>query len=265
MPRDRRLAAVMIAVLVLALRLPFLTPGYGIDPDAWRIAADGRAIAESGAYGSSRAPGNPIVELAAALVWRGGPLALNGLTALFSAIAALAFALTLQRLSVRGWALGALALAFTPVIAVNSSNAMDYLWALAFILIAHDAALRGRWVEAGVMLGLATGCRITSLLLAPPFALILIDPARGPSTKSRAIGFALVALAISTAAFLPALMTYGPGFLHGYAHGYPPPLYVVKNATVDVWGLIGSIALAVAGIGMGVRAGRGASKRGKAF
>ena len=246
MPRDRRLDPWVIAGLVLLLRLPFLAPGYGVDPDAWRIAADGRAIAETGAYASSRAPGNPIPELTAALLCRGGPLALNGVTALLSAVAVAIFALTLRRLGVRDSLLGALALGFTPVIAVNSANAMDYVWALAFLLIAHDAALRGRAIEAGVMLGLAAGCRITSLLIAPALIVILIDPRLGSAGASRAIRFALALAVISFAAFLPALITYGPGFLHGYGHGYPPPLYVLKNATVDVWGLIGCAAIAFA-------------------
>jgi hypothetical protein len=246
MPRDRWLGPWVIAGLVLLLRLPFLTPGYGIDPDAWRIAADGRAIAETGAYASSRAPGNPIPELAAALLWRGGPLALNGVTALFSAVAVAIFALTLRRLGVRDAMLGALALGFTPVIAVNSANAMDYVWALAFLLIAHDAALRGRAIEAGVLLGLAAGCRITSLLIAPALIVILIDRELGPARASRAIRFVLTLAVISFAAFLPALITYGPRFLHAYGSGYPPPLYVLKNATVDVWGLIGCAALGIA-------------------
>jgi hypothetical protein len=38
----------------------------------------------------------------------------------------------------------------------------------------------------------------------------------------------------------------GLGFLHVYQHGYPWGLYVLKNATVEVWGIPGTLALAAA-------------------
>ena len=235
-----------LAAAVLIARIPFLLPGYGVDPDAWRVAADGRAIAATGVYAASRAPGNPIVELAAALVWRGGPLALNGLTAVFGSLAVLAFTLSLRRLGVRDWVWGALALAFTPVIAVNSANAMDYLWALAFLLAAHDLALRGRALAAGVLTGLAIGCRITSVLLLPAFSLILLPHEPRGAARGRVLGLWIAAAIVGTAAYSPAIALTGLGFLHGYGEGYPPLLYVLKNMTVDVWGLIGCVALLAA-------------------
>ena len=247
----------LLAAAVLLSRARFLTPGYGVDADAWRLAADGRAIATTGIYGAARSPGNPIVELGAAFAWRGGPLALNGLTALFGALAVLAFALSLKRLGSRDWIWGALGLAFTPVIAVNSANAMDYLWALAFLLAAHDAALRSRALEAGVMAGLAIGCRITSMLLLPTFSLILYVRSPGPAARPRMIVLWLAAGLIGLAAYSPQILLTGVGFLHDYGHGYPPPLYVLKNATVDVWGLIGCAALLVAAVAALVRARRG--------
>ena len=239
-PAGAKLAA--LAAVILIARLPFLLPGYGGDPDAWRIAADGRAIASSGVYGAARSPGNPILELAAAVVWRGGPLALNGLTCLFGLLAVLAFALSLSRLGVRDWIWGALALAFTPVIAINSANAMDYLWALAFLLAAHDAALRARPVEAGILTGLAIGCRITSAVLAPTYSIILSVVMPPHHSARRRLAFWAWAGMIGIAAYAPALMLTGLGFLHDYGHGYPAPLYVLKNATVDVWGLVGCAA-----------------------
>ncbi|MEQ1832602.1 MAG: hypothetical protein ABL977_06055, partial [Candidatus Eisenbacteria bacterium] len=48
----------------------------------------------------------------------------------------------------------------------------------------------------------------------------------------------------------------GPGFLHGYENGYPPLLYVAKNLTVDVWGVIGCLALGLAALRLLARRGR---------
>jgi hypothetical protein len=44
---------------VLLTRLPFLRPGYGLDADAWRLAASAGRIARTGAYEASRLPGYP--------------------------------------------------------------------------------------------------------------------------------------------------------------------------------------------------------------
>ena len=82
-------AAALLFALALGMRLPFLGAGYGYDLDAWTAAWVGRQIAESGEYLASRPPGFPVQEYAFALLWRGGPLALNGLTALWSALAPL--------------------------------------------------------------------------------------------------------------------------------------------------------------------------------
>ena len=63
----------LVAGLVFASRLPFLGPGYGFDPDAWRVAFAARDIVTSGHYEASRFPGYPVQEIASALLLRGGP------------------------------------------------------------------------------------------------------------------------------------------------------------------------------------------------
>lgn len=235
-----------VTALVFLSRLPFLGPGYGLDPDAWRVAATARSIALIGRYSASRFPGYPIPELLDSLLWRGGPLLLNGLTALLGAFAAGLFALTLRRLGCREAWLGALALAFTPVIAVNSACSMDYVWALAFLLGALEAARTRRPTPAGALVGLAAGCRITSALLLLPLSLLVWERAGGRRSAARLARFWIAAAVVGAAAFTPVFLTYGSRFLRGYEHGYPPLLYVTKNATVDVWGIPGSIAVAVA-------------------
>ena len=94
LPEARRF--LLAAALVLLTRLPFLGPGYGADPDSWRVAWAARAIATTSRYEASRFPGYPLQEFASSLVWRGGPLALNGMSALLSAIGAGFFALTMR-------------------------------------------------------------------------------------------------------------------------------------------------------------------------
>jgi len=235
-----------VAALAFASRLPFLFAGYGSDPDAWRIATTARAIALSHHYAASRLPGFPVQEILSALLWRGGPLLLNGVGALLSALGIGAFALTLRRLGARDAALGALALAATPVVFIAGVSALDYAWAMGLMLVALDQALRGRAVRAGVLLGLAAGCRLTSLAAAIPLAILLAGA--GAGARGRLLRFALALLLTAGVALAPAALTYGAGMLHVYEHGYPRPLYVAKNASVDVWGIPGTLALVAAAL-----------------
>lgn len=52
----------MLGALVLGSRLPFLDAGYGLDPDAWRLARAAHGIATKGVFQVSRLPGHPVVE-----------------------------------------------------------------------------------------------------------------------------------------------------------------------------------------------------------
>jgi hypothetical protein len=250
----RRLA--LVAGLVLLTRVAFLGPGYGADPDAWRVAWAARTIATTGRYEASRFPGYPLHELVSALAWRGGPLALNGLSALLSALGAGCFALTLRRLGVRDDVLAALALASAPAVQLASVTAMDYAWALGFTLAALDAAVRGRALACGVLAGLAIGCRITSAGWIVPLAIVLarVSPAAG--RRREVASFCAVALGVGALAFLPVLITYGPGFLRFYQHGYPRALYVLKNASVDLWGIPGTLAIVIACVALALRLGK---------
>ena len=69
----------------------------------------------------------------------------------------------MRRLGNRYAALAALGFALVPVVYVGSVQSMDYAWALAFAMAALYALVSERPLLAGVLLGLAGGCRVTSL------------------------------------------------------------------------------------------------------
>ncbi len=143
-PGSEMIAFWVVVALVFVSRLPFLGAGHGTDPDAWALVDAARSICETGQYTASRLPGYPLPELIGALLWRGGPLVLNGCTALFSAWAAASFIRSAKVLGSADPLLAGLALAMTPVVFVNSVNSMDTVWALALILASHHAVLVGR-------------------------------------------------------------------------------------------------------------------------
>ena len=77
----------LVGLAVLLSRLPFFGHGYGTDPDAWFVVQSAMSISE-GRWVSSRPPGYPLQEAVCALLWRGGPLAVNGVAVLASAVSA---------------------------------------------------------------------------------------------------------------------------------------------------------------------------------
>ncbi len=107
--------------------MPFLDSGYGPDLDAWRVAATARTWSTTGTYIASRLPGYPIHEFGFSLVWQWDPLATNALTAAFSLLAAIFFAMMLRRLGCRDYFVASLALAFVQVVFLNSTVTMDYV------------------------------------------------------------------------------------------------------------------------------------------
>ncbi|MDH4158053.1 MAG: hypothetical protein OEW00_12345, partial [candidate division Zixibacteria bacterium] len=243
------IATALLAVVVIASRLPFLGTGYGLDADAWRVAWAAQSIAAGGEYVASRLPGYPVQELASSLLIQGGPWALNGASALFSVVAVIFFAMTLRTLGFKDHLVGGLALAFTPLVYVNSVSSMDYVWALAFMMASLYYIITARWVIAGIFLGLAIGCRITSAALLLPLAWLTFyrKPAR-PLVSI--LKLTLGALLIGTIAFLPLIFKYGWDFLTFVDPSYPDALRIIRMATVQVWGRIGLSVILAALLGM---------------
>src|ERR1051325_4680859 len=140
-----------LAGVVLLSRLPFLSPGAGNDEDGGFLVHAAREIAATGRYTTSRFPGYPVLEWLASWVARlgGGPVEMNALSALAAAGAAFAFARLLRRLGAGDAWLLALAFACVHAAYVASVSAMDYLFAVAFLLAACHARLAGRAWLAG--------------------------------------------------------------------------------------------------------------------
>lgn len=246
----------LLIILLAISRVAFLGPGYGVDPDAWRVALTAEHIADTGEYRFSREPGYPLHEIAGALLIGGGPAALNGATAAFSVLAALLFAMILHHLGIKDYLLGGLAMGLVPVIYENSIVTMDYLWALAFMMAALYSTLQRRFLLAGVLLGCAIGCRLTSGVLIIPLAIIAgrdsDDPDGFQSLAPPLLKLASASLLVASVAFLPVFFQYGLSSLRFYDTASPPLADVCRRAAFDVWGTfgVGIIGLAVVGIAL---------------
>lgn len=247
-PKRRRevLWILAVALIVLLSRIPFLDAGYGNDSDAWLVAGAARSIGTTGEYVASRLPGNPVQELTCALFWWGGPVLLNGLTALLSAVAVFFFAMSLREFRSKFLLLATLALACVPIFFVNSTVTMDYVWALAFVMVSLYMVLRGKALTAGFFLGLAIGCRITSGAMIIPLALFLSWVTLKKLVLKKIFYFAASGLIMGGASFLPLILTYGSGFFTYYespANGF---FSMLKGASEDLWGAVGLLGIVMA-------------------
>ena len=232
-------------LLVFLSRVPFIDAGYGANVDAWRVARVAREIAMTGQYSVSRFPGYPVQEIVCSWFWKGGAVTLNMLTATLSAVAATAFAAIARKLQCRDWWLSGLALAATPIFFVSSVCSKDYMWAIAFVLLAILSALYQRSTIAGLLLGVAAGCRITSLAMLLPIGLILFGS--GSDQQARKIlQFGFSTILAGLLAFSPVWLRYGSSFFAFYDNGRPSWATILSRATVEVWGSVGLLGLTIA-------------------
>lgn len=201
--------AVVLAIVYLLTRLPWIGVGYGSDPDAARVAITADWFWRTGEFYPSRLPGYPLYELIASALFPFGPVVLNLSTLAVSFVGVLLFAAILKRLRVEPKGVLTLAFAFAPMIWINSSVTLDYLWGLTFLLAAYLAAIDRRWLVAGVLFGVAIGCRPTIAAMALPFFVLIVRERR----RRPLIEFFAVAGIVSVIAFLPIIVNYRFGFL----------------------------------------------------
>ncbi len=234
---------VLFGLFILGTRLPFFLHGYGVDSDAWGVALTAKFIAESGQYSVSRFPGYPFQELVLSLLYKGGPFLFNLVTALMSVAGVIFFALTLRKLRFKYIFLAGTTLAFVPTIFINSTISMDYIWAFAFLMASMYFIIINKPIVAGIMLGLAIGCRITSGAMLLPYAIMLLRSDYSGKNMVKEFLFIVSALVMGGLCFLPVYLKYGTSFFTYYDVPYPSIPKVLYKFTFDVWGVLGFFGL----------------------
>jgi hypothetical protein len=206
-------STIWFIVLFVCSRIPMLFFGFGLDPDAWRIANSAFDLRHHLAYHASRFPGYPLPEFINALVIDLGWSATNGLTMLLSLLSVLAFGCILKKSDCKDKGFLLLAYAFMPLLWINSTNSMDYMWSLSFIIFTWLFILKDRYFSAGLMLALAAGSRATAAVYVIPF--LFLVHSRNASGKSMA-KFMLTFVVASILIFMPLYVIYGLSFIRHY-------------------------------------------------
>jgi len=241
--KSTKSALILIAIIVIVSRVFFLDAGYGSEEDAWGVALTAKHIAQSGEYEASRLPGHPLQELFyASIVSKTNAFGMNAATAIFSLIATIFFFLILKKLNFNQPFLATIAFVFTPIIYMHSTDSMDYLWALAFMMMSYYWLLNDKIIFAGMLLGLAVGCRITSGVMILPFFIYLFY--KGNSTWEKIFTLGLFVAMTSLVIFYPVYQKYGWRFFHYYDQfPYPSFSKVMYKGTIGVWGSIGALEI----------------------
>jgi hypothetical protein len=235
---------IVFCLAVLLTRLPFLFHGFGLDSDSWGVALSARAFHEKGVYEASRFPGFPIHELLSSFTVGHGYFLTNLAVALADCAGILFFVLALRAMRFRYPLLAGAVLAAVPIVYISSVVTHDAALAQAFLLAGFYYAVRGRPIAAGICIGLATGCRITSGAMLLPYAIIVAQN-DGVAANARRM-FAMASATVITAvfAFLPVISQYGFSFFTYEKLAYPSIGTVLFRLFPGTWGVAGVAAIA---------------------
>ncbi len=251
-------AVVYLAVLFFLSRVPFIALGFSAftsptDQDVLAVVNSAYLLRYEHVYTVSRFPGYPFYEIFNSLLIGGGWVFTNIATAVVSFISVVLFGKILNIYEIKNKALLLLTFAFIPVIWINSTITMDYMWALMFILLACLFVFTGRYSLAGIAIGFAIGSRFTSGFMIIPIVFWFLSK---KVNCRKILTFISTVLGTTLLLFLPVLYKYrleflqGSGFLYtttvrksmGMAVGYTA--LALNNMVMELFG-IAALALLI--------------------
>lgn len=204
---DRHRPAALLAIALLCYA-PWITWGYGAASDSWRIAETGRLFMATGVYTPSRYPGFPVHEIPAALLAHlGGSALSNAGTAVMALVGAYAFLRVTAYHALPHRTLLVLALILNPVYWTSATYTIDYVWSLALLLTGFALVCQRRYAWGGVVLGLATGSRVSSFAFA--LTLLAYQAVRAKPDRPQIARSAVIAGIIGALAYASTIQRYG--------------------------------------------------------
>lgn len=243
----KRLSLILVAV-VLVSRLPFLSAGFGTDPDSWRIIEVARRLLSTGEYVVSRTPGHPLQEYITTIVvyFTSNPLVINFLSAAFAALLSLSFASLWKDVVKTNPTIPGIAAAFIPVLFIASTESIDFVWCASLSLTSLYFSRRGNGTIAGIMLGLACAARLTAILFVPAMLFYLFRRLSATEFWNNSLK-SIAGLVVSAGIwYLQPWLTYGPTLFTFPSVSTPPPYIAFFQATIGVWGLLGCLGIILA-------------------
>lgn len=242
---------IIVFYVALAMRLPFLFAGYGVEEDSWGHVLNAAQIFENGQYEISRLPGHPLLEALLFILWKvHSPLVFNLFSALAGAGATAIFFRLLHNENLKLVFWWSLAFSAVPVFYITSTYTIDYTMALFFALLSYEALHEQKIERAGIWLAVATGFRLTALGFLLPFAYLILKNKEAEKSKALRIRqvakLAVISTFVSVIFYLPPIIEHGVAFFNFHRPPYPDFLQIMYKMLIGPWGLIGLAGLALA-------------------
>jgi hypothetical protein len=239
----------LLLIITAATRIPFIFDGYGVEEDSWGLVVNAFEMKKFGHYVASRFPGHPLQEYVYRIIYDQPAWVYNSFSVLASLVAVGFFFKALKKIQLKGALAATLMFCFTPVFYIAGTYTIDFAWTVAFVMTSFYFLLDRKFVLSGIMLGMATGCRLTSEVFLLPWLIILWSTLDWKSSVKDFMKIAVPAVIIGILWFIPAYINYGRAFFdYSDQFPYPPITKVIYKATIGVFGLTGIIALVVYGI-----------------
>lgn len=232
---------IMIIIIVVLSRLPFIFNSLGTDLDAWREVYTGKVLHEDHIYNVSRFPGYPFPEFLYSLVYDYPFWVINLLSVLFTAGCCLYLFKILNLLSIKLSFLITLVFPFIPVIYLNSTIAMEYNWSLFFLLGGIYHLLKNNLWFSALLCGLMVSTRFNNIIFLPAFAFLLYTYSEKDFKK--VFQFSALAFLAVCIFFSPVILKYGIHFLQSYGDSEVSLGSVLSLATLYIYGALGILAI----------------------
>ncbi|WP_162926078.1 hypothetical protein [Chryseobacterium aurantiacum] len=237
----RYLKEVIITLVVVLSRLPFIFNSLGSDLDAWREVYTGKIWNEEHIYNVSRFPGYPFSEFIYSLIYDYPYWCINLLSVLFTAGCCLYFFRILEFFRIKLSFLISITFSFIPVIYINSTVAMEYNWSLFFLLGSAYSILNKKLWVAALFFGLIVSTRFNNLIFFPAF-LFLSYYFTGQKVK-KVFQFVILSLLFVGIFFLPVILKYGTHFLQSSGASEVSYPTLLSLGTLHIYGTIGIAVL----------------------
>ena len=241
---------IIVFAVALAMRLPFLFAGYGVEEDSWGHVLNAALIFENGQYEISRLPGHPLLEALLLTLWKvHSPFIYNAFAALAGAGATTIFFRLVYQHTPKLAFWWAIAFSAVPVFYIASTYTIDYAIALFFVLLSFEALQEQKFERSGIWLAVATGFRITSLGFILPFAYWIMT--NKEAERSRALRLrntmkvAVISTIVSVVFYIAPIVEYGAAFFNFHRPPYPDTLQIIYKMLIGPWGLIGLAGLGI--------------------
>lgn len=231
-------------LVTLLTRLPFLFDGYGVEEDSWGLVVNSFEMHETGHYVASRFPGHPLQEYAYSIIHQAPDWAYNSLSLVMSLVAVTYFYLALRKMQLSVAFPAAMMFGFTPVFFISGTYTIDFAWSIGFVMASFYFLLDRKLLLSGILLGMATGCRITSEAFLLPWFLLLWSRLDRRTWIFNCIKLSVPAVLIGIAWYIPVYLQYGKSFFD-YSDQFPYPSLpkLVYKASIGVFGMTGMLLM----------------------